>query len=276
MLQTNKAIISAPFGNYIHSSFATSTVGTFTADYRRGRIIRSLWTIRYSRCLKSWINKIGLRNPGIDWLVKKDEKSRKRGKGKPVFDKIVSVMGLDSQGRTNYDLWLEVINKASTCEPLAVEINVSCPNIGKKTLPNGVYKALFDCMRGPERCIVKIPPINYDAIIEEALEAGLKTFHCCNTIPTPNGGIGGKALKPVSLHVIRKIRENYGSDIWIIGGGGITCTDDIDEYFEVGADYISIGSTLFNPLSWMRLRFLAQHATLCASLRDIAEKSTQI
>jgi len=68
-------IVSAPFGNYIQPAGCTATLGTFTA-LRRGGVINRAWrvllTVRYYRRMKAWVNRIGLRNPGIDWLVGKN------------------------------------------------------------------------------------------------------------------------------------------------------------------------------------------------------------
>ena len=247
-LPIKRVVISAPFGNYISHRDATSTVGTFTADRRRGRLFRCLWTIRYSRYLKSWINKIGLRNPGIDWLVQKSERSKFL---KPIMSQIISVMGLDANGRSNLDLWIEVIAKASKCQPAMLELNVSCPNVGKRSVPEGVYEAAVSRM-GVDKCCVKLPPVLYEGILDEAMDAGIRIFHCCNTIPTEKGGISGKALKPISLEVVRRLKSRYPDDIKIIGGGGITCEDDILTYIRAGADCVAIGSMLLNPLNHIR------------------------
>ena len=85
-------IISAPFGNYIQPVGATATLGTFTADPRPGRWRRVLLTVRYYRKLGGWVNKIGLRNPGIDWQVE-----RVRGGKVSVADKIVSIHGMSEE-----------------------------------------------------------------------------------------------------------------------------------------------------------------------------------
>jgi len=90
MEQVRPLIISAPFGNYIQPPGATPTLGTFTLADRPGRVRRVLATVRYYRRLGAWVNKIGLRNPGIDWLVQRVESD-----GINVADKLVSIHGFE-------------------------------------------------------------------------------------------------------------------------------------------------------------------------------------
>ena len=72
-------IVGAPFGNYIQPAGCTATLGTFTAA-RRGGLVNRAWrimpTVRYYRRMRAWVNKIGLRNPGIDWLAAKVEQGK--------------------------------------------------------------------------------------------------------------------------------------------------------------------------------------------------------
>jgi len=79
-------VVSAPFGNYIQPDGCTATLGTFTAASRPGRLWRILKTVRYYPRLRAWVNKIGLRNPGIGWV------ENKVAAGKlDLSDKLVSV-----------------------------------------------------------------------------------------------------------------------------------------------------------------------------------------
>ena len=58
-----------------------------------------------------------------------------------------------------------------------------------------------------------------------------------------NGGLSGKAIKPIALRAISAIRQNV--DIPIIGMGGIYCLDDLFEFIAVGADAFQIGTANF-------------------------------
>lgn len=250
-------IISAPFGNYVQPERATPTMGTFTALRRPGRLWRILRTVRYSPSLGAWVNKIGLRNPGIDWLVQRAASGRLR-----VGDKLVSIHGFDEAD------WAVLLEKAAGITPLGIELNMSCPNVGHVNWPPWLFERAAAAARtGGFQIVVKLPPVNYATMFRQALDAGLRTFHACNTIPVPAGGVSGKPLKPVSLQCIADLRATATSlgirDLVLIGGGGITTTADIDDYVSAGASHVALGTKCFNPLvliSNSPLRPLIDHA----------------
>ena len=64
--------ISPPFGNYIHLPNTMSIKGSYTLNHRPGLISQIFKTLRYTdfNGQKMWINKIGLRNPGILYGLK--------------------------------------------------------------------------------------------------------------------------------------------------------------------------------------------------------------
>jgi len=230
-------IISAPFGNYIQPTGATATLGTFTAAARPGRIRRILATVRYYRKLRAWVNRIGLRNPGIDWLVERVEAGRI-----DVSDKLVSIHGFEA------DDWWKLLAKVEPLKPLAVELNMSCPNVGEVSWPAELFQRAVD---SGMRVIVKLPPVNYRDQFQQATEAGVRWFHCCNTLPVPAGGLSGKPLKPVALQCIADLRENLAGELWgeltIIGGGGITDLSDIDDYAAAGVRHVAVGTKVMHP-----------------------------
>ena len=65
----NKLFISPPFGNYINLPKCTSIKGSFTLKPREGLLLQIIKTLRYSFEKGGWVNKIGLRNKGIDWAI---------------------------------------------------------------------------------------------------------------------------------------------------------------------------------------------------------------
>jgi len=235
-------IISAPFGNYIQPTGATPTLGTFTALPRSGRVWRILKTVRYHPRLKAWTNKIGLRNPGIDFLIRKSQK-----RPNAVKQSIVSIHGFTPED------WETLLNKMNGVKCAAVELNMSCPNVGEIDWPTELFT---QAMAGPNPVIVKLPPVNYQAMAQQAWDAGVRMFHACNTLPVPAGGLSGKPLMPVSLQCIGQLKQIFGDDIHIIGGGGITKTSDIDAYVNAGVQHVAIGTKTMNP--WL----LASKASL--------------
>lgn len=235
-------VISAPFGNYIQPRGATATLGTFTAQHRPGRWWRVIKTVRYYPRLGAWINQIGLRNPGIDWAVARTRQGRL-----DPSDKILSIHGFED------DEWSLLMDRAAQIRPLALELNMSCPNVGHINWPEWLFARAVST---GVTTIVKLPPVNYRDIARMAIEGGVRWFHCCNTLPVPRGGLSGKPLKPVALQCIREMKailHGAGAEsARIIGGGGITTPSDIDDYAAAGADRAAIGTKAMNP--WLLIR----------------------
>ena len=239
-------VISAPFGNYIQPAGATATLGTFTAAARPGRIWRILRTVRYYPRIRTWVNRIGLRNPGMPWLVERVKSGRV-----DVSDKIVSIHGFSDAD------WYALLEQMALpgVRPMAVELNMSCPNVGCIEWPLDLFSR---ALATGVPVSVKVPPVNYHEIFRGAWEAGVRWFHCCNTLPNPAGGLSGASLKPVSLQAIRDIRggmsESERDELHIIGGGGILTPGDIELYAAAGAQRFAIATKVFNP------KYLFSHA----------------
>lgn len=242
--------ISAPFGNYIQPAGCTATLGTFTVHDRPGRPWRILKTVRYYPRLRAWVNKIGLRNPGIGWV------QEKVGAGKlDLADKLVSVHGF------NDDEWFLLLDRIAELKPMGVELNMSCPNVGHIDWPPELFAR---AVATGVPVVVKLPPVNYHQMADQAFEQGVRAFHCCNTLPVPAGGLSGLPLKPVALQCVREIRSrDWGQEVAVIGGGGIRDAKAIDAYRDAGADAFAVGTYVMNPVvfwSHRRLVPLRQRA----------------
>lgn len=246
-------IISAPFGNYVQPDGATATLGTFTVNARAGRLWRILKTVRFYRRLRAWVNKIGLRNPGMPWL----KAQVASGKIK-VGDKIVSIHGF------NDEEWSQLLEAITHIKPLAVEMNMSCPNVGEVNWPDDLFTR---AMATGVPVIVKLPPVNFEQMFDQARAAGVETFHCCNTLPVPAGGVSGKPLKPVAMQCIREVTKRAGSEpLIIIGGGGIYDVQDVDDYINLGVRHIAVGTKVMNP------KYLFSQAGLAPILTRATER----
>ena len=70
--------------------------------------------------------------------------------------------------------------------------------------------------------------------------------------------ISGKPLKQYSLWAVGDLRQKYGSDVALIGGGGVTDTTDVVDYLKVGADHVAIASVLFNPFNWRKVKWFVE------------------
>ena len=243
-------VISAPFGNYIQPTGATPTLGTFTLERRPGRLLQIIKTVRYRRRLRAWVNKIGLRNPGIDWLARRVSAGRI-----DVADKLVSIHGF------NTGQWAALLNRIGEIKPMAVELNMSCPNVGEIDWPPDLFSRAIGT---GVPVVVKLPPVNYQVMVEQAVAAGVRVFHCCNTLPVTEGGMSGRPLKPVALECIRELRNAPGGgELTIIGGGGIYDVSDIDDYAQAGADHVALGTKTMNPIYLLSHRGLLPFRRTC-------------
>ena len=216
--------ISPPFGNYIHLPETKSIHGSFTLNPRPGLFMQIIRTLRYSFENEGWVNKIGLRNKGIDWAIKNVDKSN-----------IISIAILNQD---EIESFLQKIPNDRN-----IELNVSCPNAEKKMINTGLSKFIHP---NREWCILKISPNTTNQEINEYYKQGFRQFHCCNTLPIEGGGLSGKSLKPYTNEKIEYIKTNL-PDSTVIAGGGITNLCDFHDYKKKGASHFSASTVFFNP-----------------------------
>jgi dihydroorotate dehydrogenase len=227
--------ISPPFGNYL--TFLPYTIpikGSYTLESRSGLITQIINTLQYSTLHKGWINKIGLRNPGIEYGIYKYKPTN-----------ILSLALL-----TNNDM---VQFKKLIPENTNVEINVSCPNAAVKFPKN-----LGEIVNSQRTwCIVKLSPLETNSNIDKLYSQGFRQFHCCNTYPTVFGGLSGPVLIPYVEQKIKYIKNKY-KDCEVIAGGGIQNIETLNYYKQLGADHFSISSICFNPFrfAWFYFNYI--------------------
>jgi len=235
--QNPKIFISAPFGNYIKSKRTISVHGTFTRNPRGNRLWSVLKSLRYDRRLGGWVNKLGLPNPGLhQGLCNVDNKPS-------------DVLSISEIKRGDFQKMNNII-------PLnqSLEINFSCPNLGKKLPLDGA--GIFTKVKSREWCIAKLSPLTDGDELEFVIEhLGFKQIHLSNTLPLPNGrgGLSGATLKPYTLELIDLVREQWGNRVEIIAGGGVSDFGGVMDYLKAGANHVSLGSVCFNPFKLRKL-----------------------
>ncbi|MFX0025363.1 MAG: dihydroorotate dehydrogenase [Candidatus Hermodarchaeota archaeon] len=200
----------------------------------------------------TFLNSVGLGNPGIDDFVSEIKEIKKYN-----FPLIVSVFG------DNNESYLEVALKAENAGADALEINISCPHaeiscIGiSKDLTQSVVTELKKKIKIP--IFVKLNP-NVTDICEIALaceKAGADAVVAINTLVAMtidvnvkrpilshgSGGLSGRAIHPIA---IKKVYDLYKVlKIPIIGCGGIYDWKDVVEFFLAGASAVQIGTALY-------------------------------
>lgn len=238
--------ISPPFGNYMNLPQTTSIKGSFTLHPRTGLFSQILKTLRYDFENNCWRNKIGLRNPGIEYAISKYYISKSENTLKNTNMKgIISIAILNKND-------IEQLNSIVPRD-CNIELNVSCPNVDEekeKDYKSVIYKELgvfYDSERN--WCIVKLSPKDTIKQVDILYEQGFRQFHCSNTLPKEDGsgGLSGKVLKPYTSTLVKSIKNKY-PNTEIIAGGGIRTYRDIMWYKKQGADHFSISTLIFNPI----------------------------
>lgn len=228
-----RLVISAPFGNYISASGCSSTWGTFTLHNRGGRLWRlwrAVWTLRPVYPFGGWVNALGLPNPGINAFNPRQTHDW-------WSPDIVSIHGFDAAE------WLCLVSKVldRTCVH-NIEFNLSCPNVHtSSTIVNDATFAAERAIDKGLKVIVKVPPIRWFDYVDTMYKVGVRWFHLCNTYKTRSGGLSGKALMPLSLWAVEEVKNKY-PDTMLIGGGGVTCEEDVVMYRKAGASSVAVAS----------------------------------
>ena len=216
--------ISPPFGNYIHLPNTIPIRGSFTLNERPGKWEQIFKTLRYIPGM-GWVNKIGLRNPGIDYAIE----TYKKGE-------IISIAIMDEKEIK------PILDKIPV--DMDIELNVSCPNTEKHMVNDGLKPFLNDKR---DWCIIKLSPTESANNISKFYKNGFRQFHASNTLPSDRGGISGTILKPYTISSINFIKNNF-KDCVVIAGGGIYDIKTMEEYKKAGADHFSVSTLFFNPI----------------------------
>lgn len=205
------------------------------------------------------LNSIGLQNPGVDVLMKRDIPWLKEQNATVI----VNVSG------HSLDEYIQVVESLETCDGVdAYEINISCPNVDSGgmtfgTDPDAVNAVVSECRKRTKRpLIVKLTPNVTDItlIAKTAEAAGADALSLINTLlgmaidpykrsailARKVGGLSGPAVKPVAL---RMVWETHNAvSIPLLGMGGISSGLDAIEFILAGATAVAVGTANFvNP-----------------------------
>ncbi len=230
------------------------------------------------------LNAIGLQNPGIDAYLEHDV-AKFAARPCAVIGSVAG-FSVDDYGYVTQRL-------AARDEIDAIELNVSCPNVGREGETFACDTRLAERATGAARAatakplIVKLSPNVTDiAEIARAVEAaGADALAVVNTVRgmsidverrapalgNVTGGLSGAAIRPIALLAVWEVAAAVR--IPIVGQGGIETARDALEFLLAGASAVSIGTGNFtDPRAPQAVvdgiaAYLARHAH--ASLRDI-------
>ena len=166
----------------------------------------------------------------MDYGIKKHKK-----------DEVFSIAGIE---KDDWKVFAESIPNETN-----LEINMSCPNI-ENHFTTGIENFSYDTRQW---YIGKISPLTtFDELEKYISEFNFKQIHACNTLPVEKGGLSGKELIPYTEKFIKHIKHHF-PQVEVIAGGGIDSMEDIQNYANIGADHVSLGTVCFNPLKLRKL-----------------------
>ena len=238
--------VSPPFGNYLAFKNCISIKGSYTLEPRDGLFWQIVKTLRYSFEHGGWINKIGLRNVGLDEGVRRYLENKASG----GYEEVVSIAICDKMEIP------KIIEKIP--EDMNIEINVSCPNHNifrgnKNERPKFGLERFLNNKR--KWCIIKLSPMEPLSVVDHYYDAGFRQFHCSNTFPIHKtsgngerayvGGLSGPFLRPYTGALVSYLSNKEGVEI--IAGGGVRTVGDVEQYKKMGAHHVSASSLFFNP-----------------------------
>ena len=203
------------------------------------------------------LNSVGLQGPGIDrWLA--DDLPRLRAAGARV---IASIWG------RSVDDFATAAARVDTADVIAVEINLSCPNVEHHSAifahdagaTGEVLSAVVEA--SPTLPVLaKLSPNATDivAIAGAALDAGAHGCTLVNTVlgvaidaasrraalGNVIGGLSGPAIKPIALRAISEVARAFPG-VPIVGTGGAATGEDAVEMLLAGAAAVGIGTATF-------------------------------
>lgn len=203
------------------------------------------------------LNSIGLQNEGIDYFIE----NQLSVVNKLGISIILSIFGVDISEFEK----LAIKVKRVEDNLLAVELNLSCPNVKKGGIVLGLIPEEVEKITTIVRKILNIPIIvkispnaaNIPEIAIRAKNGGAQAVSLINTITgmaidintfkpklgNITGGLSGPAIKPIA---IAKVFELYKKNILpIIGMGGIYNWQDAIEFMLAGASAIGLGTVNF-------------------------------
>ncbi len=231
-------------------------------------------TPRVTETPAGMLNSIGLQNPGVDAVVEKYAPAWQAWRT-PV---IVNVAG-DSVAD-----YVEVARRLEGVPGIAaIELNISCPNVGKGGLQFAIDADAAASVTAAVRrvtdlpLLVKLSPNVADVrpIARAIADAGADALTAINTLSgiavaasrqrpllgNVYGGLSGPAIKPIALRIVYEVAQVV--DIPIVAIGGITELADVLDFLAVGAVAVQVGTAIFADPT-LPVRLIDELADECA------------
>jgi len=221
------------------------------------------------------LNSIGLQNPGVDAVIEKYSALWASWRV-PI---IVNVAG------ESIEDYVAVVRRLDGVPGVAgIELNISCPNVGKGGLQFAVDKDAAGAVTAAVRrttdlpLMVKLSPNVADvrAIARAIEDGGADSISAINTLSgmamdrarrkpllgNTYGGLSGPAIRPVALRIVYEVAQVVR--IPIVAIGGVAALDDVLDFLMAGASAVQVGTALFADPA-LPIRLIDELAAWCAA-----------
>jgi dihydroorotate dehydrogenase (NAD+) catalytic subunit len=207
------------------------------------------------------LNAIGLANVGVDEFI---------ANKLPVLEKMTCAVFVNIAGETIED-YVAVAHRL--CEQKAIagfELNISCPNVKHGGITFGtepdVVKEITSAVKAActgKILMVKLTPNVTDIALtaRAAVEGGADALSLINTftamvidiesrkpvLANRTGGLSGPSIKPIAVYMVNKVYSEVtkGTNVPILGMGGIRTASDAIEFILAGASAVAVGTANF-------------------------------
>lgn len=239
-------------------------------------------TPRVAEVYGGMLNAIGLQNPGVDVLIKRDI---------PFLRQYDTRIIVNVCGRSVYD-YLEVVERLNDQPVSMLEINISCPNVKEGGIAFGqapnmaahITKEIRKKSTHP--IVVKLSPnvTNIGEMAKAVEDAGADAVSLINTLTgmkidvksrkfalaNKTGGLSGPAVHPIAVRMVYEAA--HAVDIPIIGMGGVMNAEDALELMLAGATAVAVGTANFaNPTATVDIINDIRQYMVTERIQDIHE-----
>lgn len=203
------------------------------------------------------LNAVGLQNCGVEAFLR-DKLPQLPAEHLPVIANLYATSTEDFAELTGI--------LADQSRIAALEVNISCPNVGEGGVAFGqnvhMAAAVTSAVKkraGSKPVIVKLSPNVTDitAVAVACQDAGADMLSLINTVTgmavdlasrrpllaNVTGGLSGPAIKPLALRCVWQVSRAVS--VPVIGIGGICSAEDVLEFIMVGASAVQIGTANF-------------------------------
>lgn len=239
-------------------------------------------TPRVAEVYGGMLNAIGLQNPGVDVLIKRDL---------PFLRQYDTRIIVNVCGRSVYD-YLEVVERLNDQPVNMLEINISCPNVKEGGIafgqaPNMAAHITQEIRKkSTHPIVVKLSPnvTNIGEMAKAVEAAGADAVSLINTLTgmkidvksrrfalaNRTGGLSGPAIHPVAVRMVYEAA--HAVDIPIIGMGGVMNAEDALELMLAGASAVAVGTANFaNPTATVNIINDIRQFMVTERIQDINE-----